>query len=143
MAEMLSGRCDQQFHGTTVAKMEAGTRSVRINEAIAIADLFEVTVDQLVGRQEPNEFSLTYAMENLSAYSGDTDRRISAAQEVAVDVLDILEDIGARFNFRNSKRLQSAAADMAVKLAEARELAAYLNHAATAVIAAGSRTDNR
>jgi transcriptional regulator with XRE-family HTH domain len=50
MARMLSDRGIQPMHPTTVAKIEAGDRSVRINEAVGIADLFEVPVDSLLGR---------------------------------------------------------------------------------------------
>jgi hypothetical protein len=39
------------MHPTTVAKIEAGDRSVRINEAVGIADLFEVSLDSLLGRK--------------------------------------------------------------------------------------------
>ena len=39
----------QPMHPTTIAKIEAGTRSVRINEAVGIAELFEISLDTLVG----------------------------------------------------------------------------------------------
>jgi hypothetical protein len=50
MAKMLADRGVKPMHPTTVAKIEAGDRSVRINEAIEIADLFEVSMDALLGR---------------------------------------------------------------------------------------------
>ena len=40
MAKMLADRGVQPMHPTTIAKIEAGDRSVRINEAVEIADLF-------------------------------------------------------------------------------------------------------
>lgn len=51
MAKMLADSGIQPMHSTTVAKIEAGERSVRINEAAGIADLFGVTVDSLLGRK--------------------------------------------------------------------------------------------
>ncbi len=39
------------MHATTVAKIEAGTRSLRVTEAVGIADLFEISVDTLLGRK--------------------------------------------------------------------------------------------
>src|SRR5271163_4440786 len=51
MANMLSDNGIQPMHPTTVAKIEAGTRSVRINEAVGIADLFEVSLDSLLDRK--------------------------------------------------------------------------------------------
>jgi transcriptional regulator with XRE-family HTH domain len=50
LAEKLSAR-GVPMHWTTIAKIEKGTRSVRIDEAAAIADLFEVSLDVLAGRQ--------------------------------------------------------------------------------------------
>jgi transcriptional regulator with XRE-family HTH domain len=50
MAKMLSDRGIQPMHPTTVAKIEAGDRSVRINEAVGIADLMDVPLDTLLGR---------------------------------------------------------------------------------------------
>jgi hypothetical protein len=37
-------------HTTTVAKIEAGERAARIDEIAAVADLFEVSIDALLGR---------------------------------------------------------------------------------------------
>jgi transcriptional regulator with XRE-family HTH domain len=35
---------------TTIAKMESGERAARIDEVVAVADLFDVSVDTLLGR---------------------------------------------------------------------------------------------
>lgn len=48
MAKMLS---DNGFHATTIAKIEAGDRTVRIDEATAIADLLGLSLDALLGRK--------------------------------------------------------------------------------------------
>ena len=50
MAKILSDKGLRPMHPTTVAKIEAGDRSVRINEAVGMADLFEVSMDSLLGR---------------------------------------------------------------------------------------------
>lgn len=50
MARMLSRRGIEPMHATTVAKIEAGSRSLRVTEAVGIADLFEISVDTLLGR---------------------------------------------------------------------------------------------
>jgi transcriptional regulator with XRE-family HTH domain len=44
--------CDRgiQVHPTTVAKIEAGERAARIDEIAAVADIFEVSLDMLLGR---------------------------------------------------------------------------------------------
>ena len=48
------------LHPTTVAKIEAGQRSVRIDEARAIADLFGLSLDSLVGRRAGLEHDLMH-----------------------------------------------------------------------------------
>ena len=56
------------MHATTIAKIEAGSRSVRINEAVGIADLFEVSLDSLLGRKPgTQESDLTYRLGTLGA----------------------------------------------------------------------------
>ncbi len=54
MAKMLSDKGIHPMHPTTVAKIEAGDRSVRITEAVGIADLLDVSLDTLLGR-DPSE----------------------------------------------------------------------------------------
>jgi transcriptional regulator with XRE-family HTH domain len=51
LAKML---CDNgiQTYPTTIAKLEAAERSVRVDEVAAIADLFEMSVDRLLGRRK-------------------------------------------------------------------------------------------
>lgn len=39
-----------QMYPTTIAKIEAGDRAVKIEEAVALADLFDLTLDVLTGR---------------------------------------------------------------------------------------------
>ena len=51
MAKMLSDNGIYPMHSTTIAKIEAGERSVRINEAVGIAELFGVSLDSFVGRK--------------------------------------------------------------------------------------------
>ena len=45
LSKMLQGRGFEHIYTSTVAKIEYGERAVRIDEATAIADLFEVSVD--------------------------------------------------------------------------------------------------
>ncbi|KZS79937.1 hypothetical protein B4U45_18325 [Mycobacterium persicum] len=49
-ADALSDK-DIHLAWTTIAKIEKGSRSVRIDEAAAIADLFGISVDSLLGRR--------------------------------------------------------------------------------------------
>jgi len=67
MAKLLSGNeVPPMMHPTTIAKIEAGDRAVRIDEAAAIADLFEVSLDSLLGRSGGlEEDELTYRLRAL------------------------------------------------------------------------------
>jgi transcriptional regulator with XRE-family HTH domain len=64
MAKLLSDR-GFPAHATTIAKIEAGDRSVQIDEAAAIADLFEVSLDTLVGRAVSTQNDFTYTLRSL------------------------------------------------------------------------------
>ena len=66
MAKMLSDNGIYPMHSTTIAKIEAGERSVRINEAVGIAELFGVSLDFFVGRKlGPQLNEVTYALRVL------------------------------------------------------------------------------
>lgn len=66
MAKMLSDNGVQPMHPTTVAKIESADRSVRINEAVGIADLFEVSLDSLLDRNTSKQRDMEYLLEALS-----------------------------------------------------------------------------
>ena len=64
MAKLLSDKGIPAI-ATTIAKIEAGDRAVRIDEATGIADLFEVSLDLLLGRRAGLENELTYTRRAL------------------------------------------------------------------------------
>ena len=65
MAQMLEAK-GIPMHATTIAKIEAGDRSVRINEAAGIADLFELPLDFLLGRKPGTRRNeLSYSLRHL------------------------------------------------------------------------------
>ncbi len=61
-AKMLSDRAIP-MHWTTIAKIEKGDRSVRIDEAAGIAHLFDVSLDALMGRNVGSERDLLYTVQ--------------------------------------------------------------------------------
>jgi transcriptional regulator with XRE-family HTH domain len=82
MAQMLSDRGIQPMHPTTVAKIEAGDRSVRINEAVGIADLFEVPVDSLLGRKpEAQRSQREYLLRAFRDTARQSSQQVRAAME--------------------------------------------------------------
>jgi transcriptional regulator with XRE-family HTH domain len=95
MAKALSDN-DIPMHSTTIAKIEAGDRSVRIDEAAGIADLLGVSLDGLLGRKGMED-DKSHAMSVLA----DEARRVGI--EVA-DMMDRLrrayEDLEAQWDFK-------------------------------------------
>jgi hypothetical protein len=55
-----------QVHPTTVAKIEAGERAAKIDEIAAIADIFEVSLDRLLGRDISDEADAQHALRALT-----------------------------------------------------------------------------
>ena len=91
MAKMLSDKGIQPMHPSTVAKIEAGDRSVRINEAVGIADLFEVSLDSLLGRKPGTQRNdLTYLLRALRQSS----QQVGASLET---IRELLEELPEKF----------------------------------------------
>jgi hypothetical protein len=122
------------LHWTTIAKIEKGERSVRIDEAAALADLFDTSVDALLGRQLPDDTTLTFAMMNVMSYAGDAGKKITQARGTATDIEEQLEDVAQRFDFPHIEGLQHILHGMAGNLAKAHWLATRLAHAASQAI---------
>ncbi|MGO9154344.1 helix-turn-helix transcriptional regulator [Mycobacterium sp.] len=78
LSKLLQRRGLEHIYPTTVAKIESGERAVRIDEAAALADLFGVSVDALLGRGIRHD--LAYILRAVL----DTARR-SAEQAAAID----------------------------------------------------------
>ncbi len=65
MAKRLRDKGIEPMHPTTIAKIESGDRAVRIDEATGIADLFEISLDSLLGRKAGLDNDLGYALRAL------------------------------------------------------------------------------
>jgi transcriptional regulator with XRE-family HTH domain len=104
MAKILSDRGLRPMHPTTVAKIEAGDRSVRINEAVGMADLFEVSMDDLLGRKQGTERNeLTYPLRVLRDTARRSSEHVGAMAESIREQLAELPD-----EFDGADVLQSA-----------------------------------
>lgn len=90
MAKLLSDNGVPMMHPTTIAKIEAGDRAVRIDEAAAIADLFEVSLDSLLGRTAGLEDELTY---RLRALRDTAAKHLLEVGTIANAVSDRLDDV--------------------------------------------------
>lgn len=52
IAKMLTAKGIDKMHHTTVAKIESGDREVKLDEAAAMADLFGLPLDLMMGRRQ-------------------------------------------------------------------------------------------
>jgi transcriptional regulator with XRE-family HTH domain len=123
-------------HASTIAKIEAEKkpRATRLGEAVAIADLFGLSVDVLLDREGPDDSTLTFAVTVLCDYAGDAERQIAQAGEVTADIEDQLESVSESFNLPGIDDLLQAAREMAEQLQEARSNARILQSIASAAI---------
>jgi transcriptional regulator with XRE-family HTH domain len=92
MADMLSNKRIAPMHATTIAKIEAGSRSVRINEAVGIADLFEVSIDSLLGRKQLSQDE--ELAQDLRVLHGLADRYITELRVMTMEVLRRVPEAG-------------------------------------------------
>lgn len=117
LSKLLQRRGLEHIYPTTVAKIESGERAVRIDEATAIADLFEVSVDVLLGRNVERGSNLAYALRAVLNAA-----RQSALQTAAIaDALsDSLVDLDAlEFNGREELEKEVVRAQLALREAQA------------------------
>jgi transcriptional regulator with XRE-family HTH domain len=116
LAKALSTVGVHTMHPTTIAKIEAGERSLRINEAMGIADLLEVSLDFLVGRHEVDDTTSAFLLRVLTSYAGNAKRQIGQARAVAIAVEDILDDGAERFDSPHIAEMLRLAIDMSEHL---------------------------
>ena len=96
VAKMLGDKGIKGIYPTTVAKIESGERAVRIDEATALADLFEVSLDALVGRkQNSQEDELAYLLRLLRDTARDSSEQVGATMET---IRDQLEELPGEFD---------------------------------------------
>jgi transcriptional regulator with XRE-family HTH domain len=91
LAELLDRR-GIPMHWTSVAKIENGQRSVRIDEAAAIADLFNTSVDSLLGRNVDQDAEVEYMVRSITSTAERSAGQVRAIVKVIEDARD---DLGA------------------------------------------------
>lgn len=107
----LAERLGVGMHWTTIAKIEKGTRSVRIDEAALIADIFETSVDAMLGRKVQRADDVDYALGAL----------LETAQQSSMQVAGIRNSLAERFTELNALELDG--------IEELREVAGKVDHA--------------
>jgi transcriptional regulator with XRE-family HTH domain len=87
MAKMLTDK-GIPMHWTTIAKIEKGDRSVRIDEAAGIADLFEVSLDVLLGRnRDENRSGFVWMAAQLQSLARKSANDVDGLSETLADEL--------------------------------------------------------
>jgi transcriptional regulator with XRE-family HTH domain len=125
MANLLSEKGVAPMHATTIAKIEAGSRSVRINEAVGIADLFEVSLDSLLGRKPGTQGSdLTYRLSVLAANAHESYLLVTTIMRTVHEPLEELPD-----EFDGSDNLREMGYHALSRLEPARKALAELSSA--------------
>ena len=114
VARKLSAAGVRPMYPTTVSKIETAERSVRINEAVGLADLFGMSLDNLLGR--PDDSTVAFALTTLCRYAGDAQRQIKRAQETAADIGDQPGVGGRELRSRRRRRPRQVAEDMGAAL---------------------------
>lgn len=90
-AKVLTDKGINGVYPTTIAKIESGDRAVRIDELAAIADVFSVSVDVLLGRNTAND-DLMYFASQLADLARKSSHSISELMET---MGELLGDVGA------------------------------------------------
>ena len=104
LAKRLQRKGLEQVYASTVAKIESGDRAARINEATALADLFEVSVDALLGRMAQKNHARLAARVLLDAVgqaSWQVDS-IEATMRERLAELAVFEEKGWELGFRSA-----------------------------------------
>jgi transcriptional regulator with XRE-family HTH domain len=101
MAKILSDSGINPMHPTTIAKIEAGDRSVRINEAVGIATVFRVSLDRLLSRRASGAQlnDVAYTLRVLRGTARQSTQQVWATAE---SLREQLEDMPRGFEGRDA-----------------------------------------
>jgi transcriptional regulator with XRE-family HTH domain len=91
MAELFKAE-GLNLHWSTIAKIETGDRSVRIDEAACIADIFKVSLDTMVGRMTTGDRDELYTERALVHEAGHT---TAIAESLESSLRDRIADVTA------------------------------------------------
>lgn len=103
VAKLLAAKGFGQVYATTIAKIEAGDRAVTIAEAAAIAGLFGVSLDVMLGRSVELATDVTYLVDGLR----DAARRAEDHLNAILTELGEKNDVLSAFEFDGCANLRS------------------------------------
>jgi transcriptional regulator with XRE-family HTH domain len=115
VARALSSRKVPNTHATTIAKIEWGDRGVRVDELSALADLFGMSVDALIGHGSSGT-DLVWAASKLTT---NAQRMVAGMEDLRRRIADDLQDVQHYASFSGQSvpiRQLIAAADIALQI---------------------------
>jgi transcriptional regulator with XRE-family HTH domain len=62
VARRLTAMGIDNMHNTTIAKIEAGDREIKLDEAVALAELYGLSIESLIGRRPGSADDIQYAL---------------------------------------------------------------------------------
>jgi transcriptional regulator with XRE-family HTH domain len=120
---MLRNKGMQSFYPTTVAKIESGERAVRIEEAAGLADLFDVSLDRLLGRDVIPGRDLAYTLQSVAQTA---QRGMQLAASLSTELRERAEELAAFDEFDGRAAIGDECDAAAAALQQAREALAKL-----------------
>jgi transcriptional regulator with XRE-family HTH domain len=115
LAKMLSDKGIDGVYPTTIAKIEAGDRAARLDEVTTIADMFEVSVDALLGRKTGIENDLVYTLRGVLDTAQQCSTQVTAIQNTLSERFLDLQTLS--FEGRDELEAEAATAQRALKAA--------------------------
>lgn len=110
LAELLSAK-GLGVYPTTIAKIEAGDRAIQIDELVAVADIFEVSVDALLGHSTKGAKDKAFLVEMLDNEAGRTVFTVDAAEYALRDAVASLDTFKLNRNEQALRDRCAAACD--------------------------------
>jgi transcriptional regulator with XRE-family HTH domain len=96
LSKRLSANGFPHIYPTTVAKIESGERSVRVEEAAAIADLYGTSLDALLGRNVDADAELSFVLRGITSSA---ERSAKQVGEIVTEMEQAREDLGTLGEF--------------------------------------------
>jgi transcriptional regulator with XRE-family HTH domain len=122
LAKRLQGNGFDHIYASTIAKIELGSRPTRIDEAIGIADLFDVSLDKMLGRHLAAGQDLVHALEAIGQIAQQATPVVSSTESALRDRAAELAD----FDFDERDAITAACERVSTALAQASDELATL-----------------